>query len=66
METLLNVSQIVEPDVRKALDLADASGIADKEELNTFLEYLVQNRGTMTDDEVLREVIGHMCVTFCD
>ena len=68
IETVLNESQIIEPEVRKALDRANEleTDSADEAQQNSFTDYLAQNRGSMTDDEVLCEVIGHMYVVSCD
>jgi hypothetical protein len=55
--------KIAAPEVKRALDqakLREAEGTVTNEPSNSFMEYLAQHRHSMTDFEVLCEVVGHM------
>jgi hypothetical protein len=55
--------KIIAPEVKKVLDqakLREAEGTVTNEPSNCFMDYLAQHRHSMTDFEVLCEVVGHM------
>jgi len=58
------IGKLITPDVEKALKEAKAKGKSNNKEAasesNCFTEYLAQNQRTMTDYEVVCEVVGHI------